>query len=62
MYNKFCPFINGTCRENCTFYLQALSAIHNDATRCLIASRLDHIFGILYEEATKKENDTDGKI
>jgi len=41
---KFCPFINGSCRSDCTFKIRTTSTAHG-MSDCLIAAKLEDING-----------------
>ena len=43
MEKKYCPFINGICRNDCVFKTRNVAAPHGAVYNCLIAVKLTDI-------------------
>ena len=50
----FCPFIKGTCREDCVFRHHAILLTTGIST-CLIAAKLDDIPRLQNDEENEKD-------
>lgn len=55
---KYCPFVNGNCRSDCTFKTVNTSASHGILS-CLIAIKLDQINEFQSDQLTELKNHLD---
>lgn len=59
-FEKFCPFIKDTCREDCTFRCRNVTTSQG-ITTCLIASKLDCINEMMSDQLTSIEQAIESK-
>ena len=52
MEKKFCPFVNGICRDDCVFKKKDLFIRDEGVYSCLIATRLLRTNDILHNDLT----------
>lgn len=50
--NKYCPFIKGTCRDDCVFKCYDFAAPGNKIYNCLIAIKLSDINEMQHNDLT----------
>ncbi len=56
-FEKYCPFINGQCRTNCTFHTHNI-ATSSGITVCLIFAKLDDINECQHDDLAEILNKT----
>lgn len=59
--NKYCPFVNGDCKDNCVFKTFNTVISHSETKSCLIAIKLDDINGYQQDQLTEIEHDLSKK-